>query len=149
MDSFLEQLNIQANDYLDTLFDGVLKIQLASVTEGKKGVKEKIDQKIFNGNHECSYNSLSGGERRRICLAINLALSDITSKSLGTSFSLMMLDEIFTGLDNQGKVQTMKLLKELEPRFETILVIDHTEEFKSLFTNVITVRKKGGISTIV
>ena len=149
MDSFLEQLNIQANEYLDTLFDGILKIELASVTEGKKGVKEKISQKIFNGNHECSYSALSGGERCRICLAVNLALSDITCKSLGKSFSLLMLDEIFTGLDNAGKTQTMKLLKELETRFETILVIDHTDEFKSLFSNVITVNKKGGVSRII
>lgn len=149
MDSFLEQLNIQANEYLETLFGGVLKIQLSSVTEGKKGVKEKIDQKIFNGNHECSYNNLSGGERSRVCLAVNLALSDITCNSLGTSFSLLMLDEVFNGLDSAGKEQTMKLLKELEPRFETILVIDHTEEFKSLFSNTITVKKKGGVSYIV
>lgn len=148
MDSFLEQLNNQANDYLETLFNGVLKIELSAVTEGKKNVKEKISQKIYNGNIECSYDSLSGGERCRVCLAINLALSDITSKTLGKTVSILMLDEIFTGLDNAGKSQTMKLLKELEPRFETIFVIDHTEEFKSLFTNNIMIRKKGGVSLI-
>ena len=148
MDSFLDQLNTQANDYLETLFNGVLKVELSAVTEGKKAVKEKISQKIYNGNIECSYDSLSGGERCRVCLAINLALSDITSKTLGKSVSILMLDEIFTGLDSAGKSQTMKLLKELEPRFETIFVIDHTEEFKSLFTNDIMIRKKGGTSTI-
>lgn len=148
MDAFLEQLNEQANVYLDTLFSGVLKVQLDAVTEGKKTVKEKISQRIYNGNQECSYEHLSGGERCRVCLAINLALSDITAKTLGKSFSILMLDEIFTGLDSAGKSQTMRLLKELEPRFETIFVIDHTEEFKSLFTNNIMVTKKGGISSI-
>ena len=149
MDSFLEQLNIRANEYLETLFNGVLKINLTSVTEGKKGVKEKIDQKIFNGNHECSYNALSGGERCRICLAINLSISDITCQSLNKTFSLMMLDEILNGLDDEGKKQTMKLLKELEVKYDTILVIDHTEDFKSLFNNVITVKKRGGISRLI
>jgi len=148
MDSFLSQLNEQANIYLETLFNGVLRVQIDSVTESKKKTKEKISQKIYNGNVECSYESLSGGERCRICLAINLALSDITCKTLGDSFSILMLDEILTGLDSSGKAQTMRLLKELEAKFDTIFVIDHTEEFKSLFTNNITITKKGGFSNI-
>jgi len=148
MDSFLSELNDQANIYLETLFNGVLRVQIDSVTETGKKTKEKISQKIYNGNIECSYDSLSGGERCRICLAINLALSDITCKTLGDSFSILMLDEILTGLDSSGKTQTMRLLKELEERFDTIFVIDHTEEFKSLFTNNITITKKGGFSNI-
>ena len=64
------------------------------------------------------------------------------------SFNILMMDEIFTGLDEHGKNQTMKLLKDLETRFDTIFVIDHTEAFKSMFTNTIMIKKKGGLSEV-
>ena len=91
---------------------------------------------------------MSGGERCRVCLAVNLAVSDITAKSLRKSFNFLMLDEILTGLDDAGKKQTMILLKELELKFDTIFVIDHAEEFKSYFTNKILIVKRNDVSTI-
>lgn len=149
MDSFLEKINDQANSYLEDLFGGSLKINISSVTEGKKQTKEKINVKIINGNDECSYNSLSGGERARICLAVNLAMSDTIAHSSGKSFNILMLDECFNGLDEVGKAQTMRLLKELEKKFETIFVIDHATEFKSLFSNSVYVLKKNDQSVVV
>jgi DNA repair exonuclease SbcCD ATPase subunit len=148
MDSFLDQINAQANEYLQTLFDGILQIDIAATTEKGKDTKEKISVTITNGTDECSYESLSGGERCRVCLAVNLAISDLACKMSKKTFNILMMDEIFTGLDEHGKNQTMKLLKELEHRFDTIFVIDHTEAFKSMFTNTITVSKRSGVSQV-
>jgi DNA repair exonuclease SbcCD ATPase subunit len=149
MDSFLEQINVKANEYLETLFDGILQINISATTEKDSKVKEKISVTITNGNEECSYESLSGGERCRICLAVNLAISDLTCKMSRTSFNVLMLDEILNGLDDHGKNQTMKLLKELETKYDTIFVIDHTEGFKTMFTNTVTVVKKDSVSAVV
>lgn len=148
MDSFLEQINQKANEYLNTLFEGSLQLNITATTERGSEVKEKIDVTIFNNGEECSYESLSGGERCRICLAANLALSDLTSQMSSKTFNLLMLDEIFTGLDEDGKTQTLKLLKDLEGRFDSIFVIDHTEGFKSAFSNVLTINKVDGLSCV-
>ena len=149
MDSFVEQINFQTNAYLDRLFNGILKIDISATTEKGKNVKEKISIDIVYGNSTCSYQSLSGGERSRICLAVNLALSDVISNTSGKSFKLLMLDEVFNGLDENGKEQTMNLLKTLEERFDTIFVIDHSTEFKSLFSNNILIKKEKSISQVV
>lgn len=148
MDSFLDQVNDIANEYLETLFDGVLRFNISSTTDKGKEVKEKISVSIFNNGEECSYESLSGGERCRICLSVNLAISDLTCKMSKKSFNILMLDEIFNGLDENGKNQTMKLLKNLEEKFDTIFVIDHTEAFKSMFTNTISISKIDGVSVL-
>jgi DNA repair exonuclease SbcCD ATPase subunit len=92
---------------------------------------------------------LSGGERARICLALNLALAKVIAKSSGTRLNWIALDEILNGLDEKGKSQTMKFLKELESEYETIFIVDHDESFKSMFTNSISIVKKSKISYIV
>lgn len=146
MDSFIEQINLKSNEYLDTLFDGALQMDISTVTESGKDLKEKISIKIFNSGDECSYDSLSGGERCRICLSVNLAISDLARGMSQSNFNVLMIDEAFNGLNEEGKNQTMKLLKELELKFDSIFVIDHTEAFKSMFTNRILVEKVQGFS---
>lgn len=149
MDSFIQQINQKANEYLETLFDGMLQLDIQTVTESGKELKEKIHVSIFNGGDECSYDSLSGGERCRICLSVNLAISDLARSTSQSNLNILMIDEAFNGLNEEGKNQTMKLLKELEERFDTIFVIDHTETFKSQFTNRITVEKREGYSILL
>lgn len=149
MDSCLDQINDYTNEYLQTLFDGILQFNISATTEAGKDTKEKIDISIINNGDECSYQSLSGGERCRICLAVNLALSQIISKTNGKIFGMIFLDEIMNGLDEVGKTQSMKLLKELELQFPSVFIIDHAEEFKTLFTNSIMIKKKDKISYIV
>jgi DNA repair exonuclease SbcCD ATPase subunit len=149
MDSCLDQINDYTNEYLQTLFDGVLQFNITATTEAGKDTKEKIDISIINNGDECSYQSLSGGERCRICLAVNLALSQIISKTNGKNFGMIFLDEILNGLDEVGKAQSMKLLKELEERFQSVFIIDHAEGFQSLFTNSIMIKKRNKVSYIV
>lgn len=149
MDSFLEQLNEISNSNLDKLFNGLLKIDISAVTESKKDIKEKVSITIYNNGDECSYESLSGGERCRICLAVNLALRSIITRANSGAFNYLALDEVLNGLDEVGKNQTMKLLKELEDEIDTIFMIDHTEEFKQLFNSTVEIIKKSGVSTIL
>lgn len=149
MDSCLDQINDHTNSFLQTLFDGALQFNITATTEAGKDTKEKIDISIINNGDECSYQSLSGGERCRICLAVNLALSQIISKTNGKNFGMIFLDEILNGLDEAGKSQSMKLLKELELQYPSVFIIDHAEGFKSLFTNSIMIKKKDKVSYIV
>lgn len=148
IDSFIEQINTIANEHLDSVSGGLLKVNISSTTAQGKKIKEKIDVTILNGNDSCSYESLSGGERTRICLALNLALSDVITNTSGKSFRILMLDEVFNGLDEVGKSSVMMLFKGLEVNYDTIFVIDHATEFKNLFNNAILIEKKNDISKL-
>ena len=148
IDSFLEQINQYSNEYLKRIFNGVLSLEINAVTQDKKDTKEKISVVIVNNNDECSYQSLSGGERARICLALNLALAKTIHVSSGKSFNILSLDEILNGLDEVGKEQVMVLLKDLEDDFETIFVVDHADGFKNLFSNSIMIKKINKVSQL-
>jgi len=145
IDSFIEQINILSNQKLSQMFDGILSLHISATSDNKKVTKEKITVTIYNKNEECSYNSLSGGERCRICFALNLAIAEVTN----INFGFLMFDEILNGLDEVGKNQVMRVFKELESKYESVFVIDHTTEFKSLFTNNIMIRKSNGVSSVV
>ena len=143
-DAFIEQLNTLASEILTQKFDGSLLLYMSATKLDRKTTKEKINTVIYNNGEECSYHSLSGGERCRICFALNIAVSQLTGINLG----ILMIDEVINGLDAAGKSQMMGILKELEAKYGTVFVIDHATEFQSLFTNTIQVSKNNGVSHI-
>jgi len=49
------------------------------------------------------YGTFSGGERQRIALACSFALRQLTQARGGFQLGFMMLDEVFDGLDSQGR----------------------------------------------
>ena len=59
-----------------------------------------------------------------------------------------MFDEVFDALDETGVEQVIELLQELSKEKSSIFVISHNDHLKSYFTNIITVTKKDGFSTI-
>jgi len=152
-DSFLMQVSDIANHYLDDLFDGILKIEISTQKEVGKGkakkLKEEIEITIYNGNHECSYESLSGAERNKVCLCVNIAAAKVSQMTTGKSYPFLMLDESLNkNLEARDMAQVMRLLKELELEYETIFVVDHSTEFKQMFTNSLLIKKSAELSTI-
>jgi len=63
--------------------------------------------------------TLSGGEKRRVGIAINLALDP----------EVIILDEPTSGMDGEGLVYLRKLIMALKLKGKTIVVISHNQEF--------------------
>lgn len=152
-DSIVSELNIITNDYLKDLFCGDVRIEFSSFNENSKGVtKQALTQKIFVNNQEVSLGSFSGGEEKRLIFAVNLALSQIVSSRSNKNFNVVFFDEVFDGLDFEGKKNTYLLLSKVfkdQCKKDSILVIDHNTEFQTMFENVIKIEKRDGISQII
>ena len=73
-------------------------------------------------------NNLSGGERRRICLARHLI-----SKP-----NMLILDEPTTGLDSVSEIDVLNALKEISKSI-TILMVTHSKAAIDLADNLITI----------
>lgn len=132
----------KTNEYLEKFFDAELRIALSF--EGS----DKLNVDITNESYSCPYKQLSGGERCMLKLAFNLALMKRAEDVAGVKFNAVMLDEALNGLDANLKGKAFNLLQSLENDYETVLLIDHHEEFKSLFTNQFHVVKENGYSTL-
>lgn len=149
LDDITPYLNRRANKYLHKLSSNHMEIIFSTQSELKSGEKrEKFNIEIKNSDGGDSYLSNSSGERRRIDIAINLALQDLVSSRNNKKLNIMFLDEVMDTLDESGVSNVMELIKDISAGKSSVFVISHNEEIKSMFTNVIKVTKEDGCSTV-
>lgn len=114
---------------------------------------EYFEETILNDkDKECSYFNFSGGERKRIDLAILFTFQDILKCQTGIHYSLSMYDELLdSALDEAGVNKVMEILKENTEKFnECIYIISHNSSLcKNNIDNVIELEKINGKTKIV
>ena len=141
-ESVAYKLQTQTNDYLEKHFDAALRIKL----EIKDA--DKLNIEITNEGNVSSFSQLSGGERCMLKLAFSISLMQAAQNKAGVSFNLIMLDEALHGMDTELKIKSFALLQELSKTHESILLVDHCEEFKHMFDSKYLVTKVNGDSRI-
>lgn len=147
LDSVIESFNDSIQEYIKLLWSNV-GYTLLSYKENVAGdVSAKFSEQLMMDGKEISIGSLSGGEYRALSLCVDFALIDVMERQFGIYASPIILDEPFDGLDGEGRELIIDLLGKIaESRH--IIVIDHASEVKSMFSKVLMVEKRGGISTI-
>jgi len=83
---------------------------------------------------------ISGGEEDLANLVLRLAISQMIADRAGTSFSLLILDEVFGSLDESRRHNVVDLLRRLHDRFEQVVLITHIDGVREGLDRVITVR---------
>lgn len=102
---------------------------------------------VFLDNVTTSYGNLSQGERKRVDLAIALALLETAQSQHGMSSNVMFFDEIFdSSLDSNGMKAVMSILYTMPVK--TMFVISHRNEISDMFERVIEVVKHHNLSRI-
>lgn len=92
---------------------------------------EYFDEKIINNRgRECSYFNFSGGERKRIDLAMLFTFMDIRRLQSNIAINIGIYDELLdTSLDAKGIEGTLNILKDrVLNNKEAIYVISHRSE---------------------
>jgi DNA repair exonuclease SbcCD ATPase subunit len=113
---------------------------------------ELFEEKIINNEgNDCSYFNFSGGERKRIDVAVLFMFQDVLRLYSGTSFSLSMYDELFdSAIDEAGIEKILEILKKrIEDYDESIYIVSHNKSsIKSNFDNIIFLEKNNGKTQI-
>ena len=73
---------------------------------------------------------ISGGEEDIVNLALRLAISQMVADRAGQPLSLLVLDEIFGGLDASRRQGVIDLLRKLGDRFPQVVFVTHIESVK-------------------
>lgn len=114
---------------------------------------ETFEETIYNERGvECSYFNFSGGERKRIDLAILFMFQDVLRMQAGTSFSLSMYDELFdSALDEKGVDKILNILKSrVEMYQECIYIISHNKAADRVgIDRTILLEKQDGVTRIL
>ena len=126
-------------------------IEMGWVDYGNNVSVESIKQKCTNVAKECfvdhlltrNFNTLSGGEQRRVHFARTLLQIDHHYESIGSRY--MFLDEPTANLDLLFELQMIRLLKEKAKNGIGVLLIIHDLNLASKFSDKIAILKKGNL----
>ena len=100
----------------------------------------------FNGRE---YENLSSGERQKVDIVVQFALRDMLCKFSNFSSNILVLDEIFDGLDSVGCERVIKLLSTKLNDVDNVYIVTHRSDLEVPVDRELTVTKNEfGISTI-
>ena len=105
--NLLAELTRKTNVYLSQLFELPIKIKFSVDTSTRT---PKIVCSVTLDGKERTLGLYSGGQFRRIQLAVDLALSEIVSSRSDCDFSLRILDEYFKDLSDVSMQKVLKLV---------------------------------------
>jgi len=116
-----------ANSWLTRIAGPGLQLLLKSYTEKKTGgVSDSINLEVKGAGGGYGYRASSGGERRRVDVALLLALAEVASAAHGTTPGTMWFDEVFDALDEQGVDAVRDALLELSAD-RAVVVVTHNQ----------------------
>lgn len=117
-----------ANGWLARLGEGRLRLRLGATTERKSGaVADAISLDVEGAGGGYGYRASSGGERRRLDIALLLALAEVASAVAGTQPGTLWVDEAFDALDSQGVAVVAEALQQIAET-RCVVVVTHSEE---------------------
>lgn len=123
IDSILSYLNERLSVYCAYLFDRRVQISLSPVREQKnKAVVDKVTMEVTTDGG--SYDMSSGGERRKVDVAIFLAFRDLNRMINPVKVNLESYDEILSFLDGEAASRVIQLLV-ADQSVETKILITH------------------------
>ena len=149
LDTITPLLNDRTARYLDILSDGKLSAVWTTLSMTKKGeLRENFNISVKNAVGGGSFESLSGGEKRKVRVACCLALQEVVASRATKPIELFIADEVDHALDESGVERLIGVLTEKAETCGSLFVISHNP-LRSWITNAIVVKKKNGFSEIV
>lgn len=109
------------------------------------GDDAKLDIKLGTA----SYESLSGGERTRVNIALLLAQKSLANAIGNISCNIIILDEILGYCDSQAESNVIDLITKELDSLESIYMVSHKEIPVGYDTQLVVVKDKTGLSRVV
>lgn len=136
-DSVVGEITREANRWLAVLTGGLCWTEIAATSTTKAGdVRDRIALRCFRWNADGSvtereFRQWSGGEKRRIALAIDWALAARLSQRAKGVCTFLALDEVDRHLDAAGRAGLLSALDILRTEKETVVVVTHDADMRA------------------
>jgi len=138
--NILDYFNTSCNYFLNFLSAGKLEVTF----------DEKLQETIYNSGRKVHFSGLSGGERKKLNLAVALSLQRLLCFSEETQTNLLFLDEIAENLDPESIEGLYILLQDLK-KTKTLFIITHNKHLKSLLSGCskLSILKRDGETKLI
>ena len=138
--NILSFFNERSNYYLGFLTGGNFSITFS----------ELLHDEIKNNGSAVFFDALSGGEKKKVSLAVMLALNDLLVLSGKERSNIIFFDEIADSLDDEGIKGLYELIQQITSS-KRLFVITHNENLTSLiedWADTLLVEKRKYITTM-
>ena len=138
--NILSFFNERSNYYLGFLTNGSFSIEF----------DELLHDVIKNKSSHVFFDALSGGEKKKLSLAVMLALNDLLLLTGKDRSNVVFFDEIADSLDEEGIKGLYELIQQLTTK-KRVFIITHNDNLSSLiedWSDVLKVSKTKHITTI-
>lgn len=142
--TYLLQNSLQ---YLNKLLSTYSSQLFSNSTDIIKIVEDDTKLNIKLGN--ATYESLSGGERTRVNIALLLAQKSLANIVGNISCNIIILDEILGYCDSKAEENVINLLTQELETLESIYMVSHKEIPIGYDTELIVIKDKQGLSRII
>jgi len=143
IDYLLPRLEERINEVLGKLSDCTVRLDTQKNSADGEGVVEGLYINITNTQgQEMSFDSLSGGERVKVTIAISEALASLQK------CSFRILDEAIVSLDKESTESLVETLQKIQDKFPQMICISHLDEVKEIFQDKVDIVKVNGTSQI-
>ena len=134
-----------ANSWLARIAGPDLRLALRPYSEKKTGgISDAISLDVAGAGGGLGYKASSGGERRRIDVALLLALAEVSQAAHGQDEGTLFFDEVFDALDGAGVEAVSEVLGELA-RDRAVVVISHSLALAESLPVALALRVEGGV----
>lgn len=144
----LGAIEAEANRWLSVLSAGKMTVAFPPTKEIKGESRNVIETIVTMDGHERSLLAFSGGEKRRINLAVDLGVAAAFTRGGALALSLLVLDEeVFSGMDEHGKAAVAAALA--SAGVHDVVVIDHDTRLSGVLARTVrTSRGADGYSVV-
>lgn len=139
--SLLAELSRKSTQLASELFEVPVTVEF--LNEDDEGTVSKIMTKVTLDGNERSLGLYSGGQYRRIELAVDLALGSIIANRSSKSINFRILDEPMRDLSEASMQKVVELLKKLKG---PTLIIEHNSITKAIIENEFNIEYRNGVS---
>ena len=144
MSRFLKVLNQTMDKYADIISGGRIKCTFYVTEEGK------VDFSVVDPDKKVPFANWSKGEQARVKLACLFSVIELLEVMGSASYNVLVLDEIFSALDDEGKEGLFEVLSYLRSNGKCIYTISHTPLVNPVvFDSAIQVVKENGLARII
>ncbi len=137
----LESLNKHLKTYANKLgYQIIFKMDLES--KNKSFVTLVSYTRLEKGKpvkYEKDFYEFSGGEQQRIVIAISFAMHDLVADKFNSN--ILILDEIFKGLDEEGRDITFEFIRNKTEEGKSVYVVTHNDIIDSKYAKTIYIDK--------
>lgn len=113
LSNVIQFINDKAKEYSKEVFD----TDKISFVQDANNISISYDDK--------EYECLSGGEKQKVDLIVQLAIRDMLCKFLNFSSNIIVLDELFDNLDSIGCQKVLDLISKNLNDVESIFIVTH------------------------